>query len=637
MQNQDELDPYNLDGHHPRRGHEPTPASTLLPSPIASVVSIVTRSSSLYLRLGTYVGGLALDGARITTLTGLEMSRAVLEAVLSRAGRDVVSRSTGELGRIDAEGLLERSIATLHSTITQISFAASTGFYVSAASLSSASDVSQQLLASLDSILGSTDSSRAIASIITLIRREFQNPATGAPGEKVGVADLLIGLCGLALLQKWGRRLTELETFENDSEDVVWDVVILDDGTRADVVSTSRGHPHRDKTSGMSSEVHTSPRSASFMTVTGDDDVLQTIRDIKPSEYDLVNGHQEADLKERIMQNLPPNASVSITTSTTTTKTITVEISGAEVSELVAPPGVEVVEEQVHHASDIDVDGEVLTKEQKAALRTPRYRVVYRTVRERLRGTNVDAKGEFEPTMQHNIPNMDNDASSLDEPSEVLPILDADETAAPVTGIEASTTATSSDSSIREKMRSTQVNYQAKTQSDLDPSATKSPKSVTPPNLKRPRKPLSPPSSSVSSSERPSGLTTHRGSEGTNPALKKTKSDVSTKSARKNEKRPSLRDALRKGSSTAISSLWHKEGVNAGAVGQSRDAKRAGDAGTGTIRPPWGGTSCMYRSFVDSPYALFAFLVPRIYWYAFSRLLRSQVIANPMSSALHAL
>jgi hypothetical protein len=212
---------------------------TLLSAPLANVVSLVTRSSSLYLRLGTFIGGLAIDGARVTTLTSLEISRAVVESILYRAGKDVFARATGELGRAEAESLLEKSLSTLHKTITSISFAASTGFYISATALESAKDMSQQLLVTLDSVLGSTDSSRAIASIITLIRREFQNPATGHHGEQVGVADLLVGICGLALLQRWSRKITDSEIKRREREEVVWDVVVLDDGRRADVVGTS--------------------------------------------------------------------------------------------------------------------------------------------------------------------------------------------------------------------------------------------------------------------------------------------------------------------------------------------------------------------------------------------------------------
>lgn len=90
-------------------------AATLLPRPVASLVSFVTQSTSLSLRVGTFFGGVALDGARATTLTGLELSRAVIEGVLTRAGRDVSVRSGGDRGKTEAESLLERSVSYLNS------------------------------------------------------------------------------------------------------------------------------------------------------------------------------------------------------------------------------------------------------------------------------------------------------------------------------------------------------------------------------------------------------------------------------------------------------------------------------------------------------------------------------------------
>lgn len=90
-----------------------TSGSTLLPRPVASLVSLVTQSTSLSLRVGTFFGGVALDGARATTLTGLELGRAVIEGVLTRAGRDVAVRSGDEHGRQEVESLLERSVRIL--------------------------------------------------------------------------------------------------------------------------------------------------------------------------------------------------------------------------------------------------------------------------------------------------------------------------------------------------------------------------------------------------------------------------------------------------------------------------------------------------------------------------------------------
>ena len=91
--------------------HAPaTSGATLLPRAAASLVSWLAQSTSLSLRLGTSLGGVALDGARATTLTGLELSRAMIEGVLTRAGRDVAVRSSGEQGKAEAESLLERSV-----------------------------------------------------------------------------------------------------------------------------------------------------------------------------------------------------------------------------------------------------------------------------------------------------------------------------------------------------------------------------------------------------------------------------------------------------------------------------------------------------------------------------------------------
>ena len=87
--------------------------ATLLPRPIAGLISFLTHSTSLSLRIGTLFGGAAIDGARATTLTGLELSRAVIEGVLTRAGRDVAIRTSGERGKAEAESLLKRSVSYL--------------------------------------------------------------------------------------------------------------------------------------------------------------------------------------------------------------------------------------------------------------------------------------------------------------------------------------------------------------------------------------------------------------------------------------------------------------------------------------------------------------------------------------------
>ena len=533
--------------------------STLLPSPIANVVSLVTRSSSLYLRLGTFIGGLAIDGARVTTLTGLELSRAVIESILYRAGKDVSTRSTGELGRAEADGLLEKSIATLHRTITNISFAASTGFYISAAALESATDISQQLLGTLDSILGSTDSSRAIASIITLIRREFQNPATGQEGEKVGVADLLIGICGLALLQRWCKKIDDAESRDRKYEEIIWDVVVLDDGRRVDVVADG-SNPER---------ALARANSVSFIS-TSDNQVLETI-EREGREDDSEEDMPEINLKQRIMQSLPADASVSITTSTTTAKTITVEITGAQPPDLSPPPGVEIIEENAHHTGEVDLDGEVLTNEQKLGLLVPRYRVVYRIIRNKLRATTVEAKGTIEDAEEVFDDEMEDTRRSIEAPPlgfVVSPLLSPDVEDAPDDLQRPLQDQDTNNDSSKTNMPTTFDSHYARPPGF---SATPLPKENTA-NQKRSRKPMSA-SSSISGSDNPRP---RKMSGAKSPPAKKTKPDrPPTKAAKE---KGSFRNALRKGSQTTLSNIFNKDSAPE-PVRQTKSTQN---------RPPWG-------------------------------------------------
>lgn len=91
---------------------QPNIARTVLPAPIAAVISLATSASAFTLRVGGFFGNAAINTARLGTLTGFELCRAVLEGVLSRAGQDVVETSAGRLGRIAAESVLERAVSS---------------------------------------------------------------------------------------------------------------------------------------------------------------------------------------------------------------------------------------------------------------------------------------------------------------------------------------------------------------------------------------------------------------------------------------------------------------------------------------------------------------------------------------------
>ncbi|KAI1502098.1 hypothetical protein F5X99DRAFT_172598 [Biscogniauxia marginata] len=531
------------------------PGRTLLPGPIASAVSLATRSTSFALRLGTFIGGYGLSAAKVTTLSSLEIGRGILEGILSRAGKDVLGTSRSELGRTDAETILEKSLESLHQTMSQIVFWTSTGFHITGTTVSTASQISQLFLSVLDQFFGSTDSSRAIASIITLIRREFQNPATGVQGEKVGVVDLLLGICGLAYLQNWCRRMLQEEARRLGQEEIVWDVVVLDDGVRVDVHDDQLYDAHGSR------QLH--PPSP-----TGTSELIGAIeehgaRHTGNDDDDL----PEIQLKRQILKSLPKDAKVSISTSTTISKTITVDIKGATTLSIPSLPGLDIIESEVSNLEDN------LSKSRDA---NPSYRVVYKVSRKKVRSTPEDSDNDDD--VRFNVQETDDD----DEPSSPLASWGSHNSEKPppvppkVTRPTIASAAKSSGTVVCEYPAS-QVRSGSNSSAGSvggSPKDRSFPPSISKPtpehtaNQKRTRRPLD------DSTRNPKGLTIvppndHR------PPNRKNESFTSKSS----EKKGGFRGALKKGSVPSFANLLNRES----SLDHSSSTKPKSN-----IKPPWG-------------------------------------------------
>ncbi|KAL4936947.1 hypothetical protein BDV06DRAFT_82931 [Aspergillus oleicola] len=384
---QDEVEAANSDRGGASHVSSSTGAS-LLPRPVASLVSFFTQSTSLSLRIGTYFGGVVIDGARVTTLTGLELSRAVIEGILTRAGRDVAIRSNDSHGKVEAESILERSLAALHATITSASFFAAASFHLSSTTLSSTSNMSQALLSTLDAILGSTESSRAIAAIITLIRQEFRDQSAEVGSEKVGVGDLLVGTVGFVMLQRWGRKNTERHMRISGGVETIWDVVILDNGIRADVLEM---HQIKPANSSPESKRNHSRRSSFVSPGTGDGefDVVErpesAIDDPETPSIILPDRQQhipDEELRMYIMKQLPRGCRASIKTDSVTAQTITVNVYDDDGGEITAPPGTMVVEDSYH-------DTRQAATREATGQQAPKHTIMFRTAFNRTQSADV--------------------------------------------------------------------------------------------------------------------------------------------------------------------------------------------------------------------------------------------------------
>ena len=203
--------------------------TTLLPARIASLVSTLSRTTTLSIRFTSLIGQLIIDSARTTTLSSLEVIRARLEGVLLRAYQDVEARriSQGGGGHVD-HGWTESMLNKVHATITLSQLLISSTLELSATGLNAAKELSQGWIYVIDSVFGETESSRAINAILSLLIQEFGiNDEKKGEGTPVGVLDLLAGLACFAILQKRGRRRRAKEI----KTEIIWDVVVGDLGS----------------------------------------------------------------------------------------------------------------------------------------------------------------------------------------------------------------------------------------------------------------------------------------------------------------------------------------------------------------------------------------------------------------------
>lgn len=544
----------------------PPPGRTLLPAPVATAISLLTRSASLALRVGTVIGGYGFGAAKATTLSSLELGRGIIEGILHRAGSESFSRSNSDLGRADAETIMERSLESLHIAMSQVVFWTTAGFNLTSTTMSAISEVSQLTLSYLDSILGSTESSRAIASIITLIRREFNNPATGQPGEHVGVFDLIVGMVGLAYFQRWSWRLIMQENQRLQVDEILWDVVIINDEERLDYSRVDNGR----QIAGHGLEP--GPNEM----------VIQTIQQHDPADSSDGEGDlPEIRLKQHIMRTLPAGAKVSIMTETKTTKTITVDVSGTQPSALSPPAGVELIEEtRLRPVSSQGNRRLSVSSDQVLHGSSPldsTYRVVYRVNKNTLRSTEMEG-GPEEVEVPRFVEQIDSDTEQAidehtisDDEKEVLPPSPpspASPTTPPPPPPKSPRHETQTEPSppaveappVRSRSKKGRMSPVISRKSSVDktsqiPLPKQSPETSA--NQKRPRMPVSPPGS-TSSIDNP-----RKKQQSMSKLLsKKAKGDVTPPSSAKppSEKKGGLRNVLKRGSGTTLSNLAAKDG-----------------------------------------------------------------------------
>lgn len=167
---------------------------TIFPASIANLVTALATSARLSLRVTAFFIEVILETSQYSTRVSLGYTRRILISAISSARRVYLASNAaldGDLlaavGLADGTGkapstdaflnVLDRwtnlGIYVIHHTFTLAELFAMSGFYLTANTVQSASFAAHESVTLFDSLFGSNESSRALASIITLVRREL--------------------------------------------------------------------------------------------------------------------------------------------------------------------------------------------------------------------------------------------------------------------------------------------------------------------------------------------------------------------------------------------------------------------------------------------------------------------------------
>ncbi|KAK4689511.1 hypothetical protein P7C73_g601, partial [Tremellales sp. Uapishka_1] len=183
---------------------------TLFPAPIANLVTALATSARVSLRVVAFFIEAILESCQYSTRLSLGYTRRILITAISSARR-MYLMSNAALGgdMIGMMGFGEEKagpstdaflqildkytnlgIYVIHHTFTLAELFTMSGFYLTANAIHSAHFAAQESVSLFDSLFGSNESSRALSSIITLVRRELLEDERFEAGNKGKVASL---------------------------------------------------------------------------------------------------------------------------------------------------------------------------------------------------------------------------------------------------------------------------------------------------------------------------------------------------------------------------------------------------------------------------------------------------------------
>lgn len=381
---------------------------TLVRSRFAKAITFTTGAGTVVVKGGTTALKWGIAGARQAIYATVAVPQTAIEVVLRAAGNDVSSRSEVTLTQQEAKGYIESWLKTVHGIGTAIQVGSGAGLYMVEAGLSYTSDSMLTGFHFTNAVFGCTETSRAVAAIIALMKKELNEHPDGTPSD-ISTVNLLTTVASFLFLQRSGKRKTEIEWRNSGGEATIWDVMMDDHGFRADIV----GFQQPDAVLSSSTAIVQSPTDENpvggFESVVGQAENEMLTVPVILSSHDQTSLSDE-EIRQRIMEQLPPGTIATVETDTTILKTVRVNIHSDQTASIEAPPGMVMVAE--HPNFEQGPQGQTIvfrtaTKAQSTADVNGREAIVIETPDADSDGTDITARQIPMVSVPTSLPTLD--------------------------------------------------------------------------------------------------------------------------------------------------------------------------------------------------------------------------------------
>ncbi|ORY94787.1 hypothetical protein BCR43DRAFT_460590 [Syncephalastrum racemosum] len=213
-------------------------SSTLLPTNIANLITAVSLAARLSLRCSSLFMEILFETAKYSTVFSFGLSRQALVNAISTAKRlhaitysdqpsqDIPAERSGFLQVLDKYTNL--GIYVIHHTFTLAELFALSGLHFTSQTIQTGIKAAEESVGIIDGIFGSNETSRAIASIVSLVHQELmQDPDfVLAQGGKMAIlSGLTKAMTTFAVLQN----VTHKRTMESFKVTLLWKGLVVEE------------------------------------------------------------------------------------------------------------------------------------------------------------------------------------------------------------------------------------------------------------------------------------------------------------------------------------------------------------------------------------------------------------------------